>query len=93
MARHAQANKVEVRLERFPQELDLVIRDNGIGFDPETVRAGSRAGTSVGLSGMEERVQLAGGTVTITSAPGEGTEIRASFPVISIPGPSREVLP
>lgn len=93
VARHAQANKVEVRLERFPQELNLVIRDNGIGFDPETVRAGSRAGTSVGLSGMEERVQLAGGTVTITSAPGEGTEIRASFPVISIPGGSREVLP
>ncbi|CAE6691870.1 MAG: PAS domain S-box protein [Nitrospira sp.] len=92
VARHSQASKVEVRLERAHQELTLVIRDNGIGFDLEMVRAGARAGTSVGLSGMEERVQLAGGTVTITSAPAAGTEIRASFPLAAASESSREDL-
>lgn len=90
VARHSQANKVEVRLERAAQELTLVIRDNGVGFDPETVRVHARAGTSVGLSGMEERVQLAGGTFTITSAPATGTEIRASFPLGAASECSRE---
>lgn len=92
VARHSQASAVEVRLERAPQELTLVIRDDGIGFDPETVRASARAGASVGLSGMEERVRLAGGTVTITSAPARGTEIRASFPLGSAPACTREDL-
>ena len=80
VARHAQAKNVEVRLETRQQELSLVIRDNGIGFDPEAIRTGARAGTSVGLSGMEERVRLAGGHITIDSTPAVGTEIRASFP-------------
>lgn len=93
IARHAQASKVEVRLERSAQALTLVIRDNGIGFDLETVRTGARVGTSVGLSGMEERVQLAGGKVTITSAPAAGTEIRAAFPAEKASESRGEVLP
>jgi signal transduction histidine kinase len=80
VVRHSQANKVEVLLERSPKELTLVIRDNGIGFDQEAVRSGARVGTSVGLSGMEERVQLVGGTISIESTQSVGTEIRASFP-------------
>lgn len=81
VARHSQARKVDVRLEMEAQALILVICDDGIGFDPEAVRTGARAGTSVGLSGMEERVRLTGGQFTIASAPGEGTEIRAVFPI------------
>ena len=83
VARHAQATAVEVRLENDSTTLDLIIRDNGIGFDPNQIRTGARAGTSVGLSGMEERVRLAGGLVQINSSPAAGTEIRASFPLHS----------
>ena len=67
-------------LERSSHALTLVIRDNGIGFDQDAVRSGARVGTSVGLSGMEERVRLVGGTFKIESTPSAGTEIRASFP-------------
>lgn len=81
VARHAQATAVEVHLESDSTTLDLVIHDNGIGFDPNQIRTGARAGTSVGLSGMEERVRLAGGQVQINSSPEGGTEIRASFPL------------
>ncbi|MBA2485145.1 MAG: hypothetical protein H0V35_03435 [Nitrospira sp.] len=83
VARHSQATKVEVRLESGDRELALVIRDNGIGFDPQAIRVGARAGTSVGLSGMEERVCLVGGQFDLTSAPDKGTEIRARFPMAS----------
>lgn len=81
VARHAKATVVEVRLEMGRRQLDLIIRDNGIGFDSNLIRTGARAGTSVGLSGMEERVRLAGGHMVIQSAPSTGTEIRATFPI------------
>ncbi len=80
IVRHSQAQKVEVLLERSPQALTMVIRDNGIGFNQDAIRFGPRVGTSVGLSGMEERVRLVGGTFRIDSTPAVGTEIRASFP-------------
>ena len=91
VARHSQARKVEVRLETDAQVLILVICDDGIGFDLEAVRIGARAGTSVGLSGMEERVRLTGGQFTIESVPGGGTEIRASFPIHVQSDGTREV--
>ena len=80
VARHSQATRVEVRLESGDRELALVIRDNGIGFDPQAIRIKARAGTSIGLSGMEERVRLVGGHFHIDSAPTKGTIIRALFP-------------
>jgi two-component system sensor histidine kinase UhpB len=80
VARHAAAHKVEVRLEMNRGELTLIVRDDGRGFDPLLIRSGALAGTSVGLSGMEERVRLAGGQIVIHSAMAKGTEIRASFP-------------
>jgi two-component system sensor histidine kinase UhpB len=91
VVRHSQAKNVEVRLEATPEELVLMIRDNGIGFDPEAVRTGARAGASVGLSGMEERVRLAGGRIAIESTPSVGTEIRATFPTTAVPKEVREV--
>ena len=81
VARHAKAKAVEVRLKTGPSQLDLFISDDGVGFDPDLIRTGALAGTSVGLSGMEERVRLAGGHITIHSSPAGGTEIHATFPL------------
>jgi two-component system sensor histidine kinase UhpB len=81
VARHAKATRVGVRLELGLRELTIIISDNGIGFDPDLIRSGARAGTSVGLSGMEERVRLAGGRIMIHSTHAGGTEIRATFPL------------
>ncbi|HET6676383.1 MAG TPA: sensor histidine kinase, partial [Nitrospiraceae bacterium] len=79
VARHAQAKYVDVRIERMGRGLLLTIRDDGIGFDVQSTRAGASIGTSVGLSGMEERIHLAGGRIAIESTPGKGTELRATF--------------
>jgi PAS domain S-box-containing protein len=80
VARHAEAQKVVVRLEMNQRGLTLIVRDDGKGFDPLLIRSGALAGASIGLSGMEERVKLAGGQIVIQSATAMGTEIRASFP-------------
>ena len=79
--RHAGANRISVRLERTGEELMLVISDNGIGFDLNAVRAATTAAVTLGLTGMEERAQAVGGTLTINSAPRLGTQICARFPL------------
>ncbi|MEJ8282756.1 sensor histidine kinase [Curtobacterium citreum] len=77
---HAGSASVQVRL--FPDEGQTVLRvtDDGTGFDPEQPTAGH------GLRGLRERLALAGGTCTITSAPGRGTVVDASLPTGPEPG-------
>lgn len=79
--RHARAKTVVVELRRHTVELELVIRDDGIGFDVQAAREHSARGTSLGLLGMQERVLLLKGQLRVKSAPGVGTEIRARFPL------------
>ena len=81
VVRHASAKKVSIRLERTGSELILVIADDGTGFDVKAVRTATSGAATLGLRGMEERAQAAGGTLTVDSAPGLGTQICASFPV------------
>ncbi len=71
--------RVEVR--RTDKEVELIIEDDGKGFDVEQALERAVAGTSLGLLGMEERVHLAGGRLKIHSQAGHGTEIRVRFPV------------
>lgn len=78
VVRHARARAVQVALVLNAGRLTLEIGDDGIGFDPEVRHAGT---PGLGLHGMGERVALLGGTLTIRSAPGEGTRLRASVPV------------
>ncbi len=75
--RHAQARNLLVRLQRQPQGLTLLISDDGVGFAPATDpgREGQR-----GMAGMSERVDQLGGTLTVSSEPGKGTQIEALFP-------------
>ncbi len=80
VTRHAQAKQVRVELHHTETELRLAIRDDGIGFDVDTVLEHAAQGASLGLLGMRERAQLAGGQIEIESAPMNGTEIRVRFP-------------
>jgi len=67
----------EVRLRGTSGNLELTIRDFGVGFDVE--KASSHGG--LGLISMRERVTLVRGTISITSSPSGGTEIRVVVPV------------
>lgn len=58
---------------------EIVISDNGVGFDP--ARVGASVGSHIGLSNVCERIEkLCGGTLTIESAPGEGTTVTIHIP-------------
>jgi signal transduction histidine kinase len=81
VVRHAQAKQVWFDLHLLGDRLELKVRDDGIGFDAAAARARALGGASLGLLGMEERVSLVGGRFEVLSAPGNGTEVRACFPV------------
>jgi signal transduction histidine kinase len=56
------------------------VNDDGQGFDVAAARVRVVRSGSMGLIGMEERAHLAGGRLTVRSAPGEGTTVSAAFP-------------
>ena len=57
----------------------IEIEDDGRGFEPENVSHAERR--HFGLMGIEERVEILGGKVTIDSAPGQGTRVRLEVPL------------
>lgn len=77
--RHARARKVFVGLSRVDGSLQLIVRDDGVGFDLAGAANRTRR-DRLGLAGMDERVMVLGGTFQCKSAPGQGTEVQASFP-------------
>jgi len=81
VVRHAKARSVMVELRRDDGRLKLCVRDDGIGFDTNSIRAQAVRGASLGLLGMEERAALTGGGVEFISSIGNGTEVHAWFPL------------
>ena len=87
---HASATAVTVRLEELTGGVRLVIADDGDGFDvSRTVVSAARRGR-LGLVGMSERVRLLGGSFSITSSFGTGTQIIATLPSWEPVGPAVE---
>ena len=76
-ARHAQASRVEVSIDRRDGAIALRVRDNGRGFSSSDQ---GKAG-SFGLMGLRERTYLLGGEVSIASEPGRGTTIEVRIPL------------
>ena len=70
VARHAAASIVEIHLNHVQNAIEVIIRDNGQGFDPEQITSGH-----YGLSMMRERAEGVGAQLSITSQPGHGTEL------------------
>ncbi|MBI5497116.1 MAG: sensor histidine kinase [Deltaproteobacteria bacterium] len=78
VVRHAGAQHASVVLVRRDGQVLLLVEDDGRGFDPDAAR---RSAGSLGLLGMEERLALVGGVLTVDSVAGRGTTVRASIPV------------
>src|SRR5690606_10719294 len=75
-AKHAGVDEVSVYAEVEPTSVTVFVRDRGAGFDPDAVPA-DRHGLSDSIRGRMER---AGGTCRLRTAPGEGTEIQLAMP-------------
>ncbi|HLO16055.1 MAG TPA: sensor histidine kinase, partial [Anaerolineales bacterium] len=78
--KHAHASNANIYLRFEPKNVRINVRDNGIGFDLDRVKQRHTSRPSLGLAGMEERAALLGGTVSVQSRPGYGTEVEALIP-------------
>lgn len=78
VVRHARASRVAVRLRFLPGErIGVLVADDGIGFDKADLLDGQPSERNVGLYGMIERTELAGGRIHIRTRPGHGVMVRA----------------
>lgn len=75
VARHAAVRQASVTVEASDGTLQVLVEDEGVGFDVSAVRAGA------GLGGMRERVTILEGELEIASAPGKGTRVSAQLPL------------
>jgi two-component system, NarL family, sensor histidine kinase DegS len=80
VVRHARATEAHVRLRQRAGAVTLEIANNGVSFDTSRALLRNRR-RRLGLLGMRERVEMAGGRFTLLSSPSEGTVVRAVIPV------------
>ena len=75
VVRHADCDEARLRVRVLEEVVELEVRDAGSGFDPGEV------GEGAGIRGMRERTVLVEGSLTVESAPGEGTVVRLTVPI------------
>jgi signal transduction histidine kinase len=80
VAKHSHATKVRVALRSVNNKIELVINDNGRGFDLSEVYAVDFQERGVGLESIKERTAMFGGSLDIQTRPGHGTTIRVAWP-------------
>jgi two-component system NarL family sensor kinase len=76
VVRHARARRVIVRWQTTPQYTQLMVEDDGVGFDVAQIPADRH-----GLIGMQERARLLGGTLTLRSQHSRGTQLEVTIPL------------
>jgi signal transduction histidine kinase len=79
--RHARADMALVQVSAEDGTLTIDVEDDGSGFDPGAVAVTTADGRGLGLLGIRERLQLAGGVADIQSSPGKGTYVSIRVPV------------
>jgi PAS domain S-box-containing protein len=80
--KHSGVQRFEAQLQAAPGAIQLTIRDEGTGFEPDEVNRGS----GLGMVSMRERVGLVGGTIVIVSKPNGGTQIAVRIPLQEVEG-------
>jgi len=78
--KHAHATQANIYLRFEEKNVRISVRDNGIGFDLDRAKQQRTSRPSLGLAGMQERAALLGGTVSVQSRPGYGTEVESLIP-------------
>jgi len=79
VARHAQAGRAEVNIQKLNSAARMEIKDDGKSFQVEQ-KLNAQGSKRLGLLGMRERVEMVGGTFCVESAPGRGTTVRVDIP-------------
>jgi signal transduction histidine kinase len=81
VVRHSGAHRARVQVRPSGSRIELLVWDDGRGFDVEEAFHRARTGNSLGILGMTERAELLGGDLVFESAVGAGTTVKASLPL------------
>jgi signal transduction histidine kinase len=81
VVKHARTDALDFRFKRLPCEIEVVIEDRGCGFDLAEVTKSGDGVRGLGLASMRDRAELSGGLFEIRSMPGQGTRLRAAWPI------------
>jgi signal transduction histidine kinase len=81
IAKHSKGDLVRLSLRKIEGTMELVVEDNGHGFDLEKVLGSEKTRRGLGLTSMRERTELSGGSFSIQSSNEKGTIIRAAWPI------------
>jgi PAS domain S-box-containing protein len=81
IVRHADATRIDVEIKKEENRVSFLIKDNGKGFDLKKARPRALGKRGLGLTTMQERALLAGGTLSIRSQKGKGTAIKLTVPL------------
>src|SRR5690242_518426 len=85
--RHSGSKTARVQVRSNKREIVLEVRDRGAGMQAGAMKSLSRGGAfGVGIQGMRERMRLLSGSLDVSSAPGRGTIVRATLPVLQTEG-------
>ncbi|MFZ1467096.1 MAG: ATP-binding protein, partial [Anaerolineae bacterium] len=84
--KHANCQAAWVAIETQSEQIEVIIGDDGEGFDPAAVAAWPEGSKGWGLENIRERAQQVGGRCQIESAPGQGTRVLIQIPLQAEPG-------
>jgi PAS domain S-box-containing protein len=76
--KHSNASFVDISIQRSEGEIRMSIEDNGIGFEPSSMKSG------IGLENIKRRVQVHNGTYVIQTSPGKGCKLEVNIPIVPI---------
>ncbi|MFH1719349.1 MAG: PAS domain S-box protein, partial [Planctomycetota bacterium] len=83
IVKHAKAGKVKVSLQKVDEHINVIVEDDGVGFDPVEVKARAAKRAEFGLFSIRERLEQLGGHIEIESGPGHGSRISMIAPLKS----------
>jgi signal transduction histidine kinase len=83
VAKHSSARVAKVSIERNGDRVQVVVEDNGVGFNLATLTPGVDTNSKFGLFSIRERLEPLGGNMEITSEPGHGTRVSLSGPLMN----------
>jgi PAS domain S-box-containing protein len=80
-AKHSEATEIFISLKSDAQRIILEVNDNGCGFDVQQTLSRQDFLSGFGLASMKERAEIVGGSLTIDSSPGKGTQVKTILPL------------
>ncbi len=79
--KYAKAENIKITITYAPENIKFTIKDDGIGFDPDTIFTNKKIGEMAGLKNMRQRAESLDGQLTIESTPGKGTMLNVIIPI------------